>query len=72
MQNKGAIFIVIHRATTYQLNSMVILANQLIDYIPEEVKGDRYYDTISEDNIFEICSRNTALKQNIESEYPTV
>lgn len=65
MQNKGAIFIVIHRATTYQLNSMVILANQLIDYIPEEVKGDRYYDTISEDNIFEICSRSTALKQNI-------
>lgn len=65
MQNKGAIFIVIHRATTYQLNSMVILANQLIDYVPEEVEGDRYFDIISKDTIFEICSRNTALKQNI-------
>lgn len=65
MQNKGAIFIVIHRSTTDELNSMIILANQLIDYIPEEVKGDRYYDTISEDTIFEICSRNKDLKQNI-------
>lgn len=65
MQNEGAIFIVIHRATTYQLNSMVILANQLIDYIPEEVKSDRYYNTISEDTIFEICSSNKDLKQNI-------
>ncbi len=65
MQNEGAIFIVIHRSTTYELNSMIVLANQLIDYIPEEVKGDRYYNTISEDTIFEICSRNKDLKQNI-------
>lgn len=67
MQNKGAIFIVIHRLTTYQTNSFILLANQLIEYVPKNVEGDTYYNFISKDLIFEVCYNNKPLKKNIRN-----
>lgn len=61
------IFIVIHRLTSYQTNSLILLANQLIDYVPEKVEGDSYYDLISNDVILEICYSNKQLIANIQN-----
>lgn len=56
---------IVHRLTTRQVNSMIVLANQLIKYVPKVVKNDKYFDIISKNAIFEICNKNKALKRNI-------
>lgn len=61
------IFIVIRRITSNQTNSLIILANQLIDYVPQKVEGDTYYNLISNDIILEICYENKALMANIRN-----
>lgn len=61
------IFIVIRRITSYQTNNFILLANQLIDYVPQEVEGDIYYNLISKDIILEICYGNKALMANIQN-----
>ena len=54
------------RQTTYKTNRLIVMANKLINYVPETVQDDTYYNHISDDNIFEICSKNKALIANIQ------
>lgn len=61
------IFIVIRRITSNQTNSLILLANRLIDYVPQKVEDDIYYDLISNDIIHEICYENKALMANIRN-----
>lgn len=61
------IFIVIRRITSNQTNSLILLANRLIDYVPQKVEDDNYYDLISNDIILEICYENKALMANIRN-----
>lgn len=61
------IFIVIRRITSNQTNSLILLANRLIDYVPQKVEDDIYYNLISNDIILEICYENKALMANIRS-----
>ena len=43
------------------------MANRLIDYVPQAVEDDIYYDLISNDIILEICYENKALMANIRN-----
>lgn len=44
-------------------------ANELIDYQATTVKGDKYYNRISKDDIFEIISKNKSLVNGIKNKF---
>ena len=55
------------RYTSLETNRYIILANELIDYVPESIQEDTYYKLISDDDILEICSKNKSLIANINN-----
>lgn len=63
---RGDINNVFIRQTTYKTNRLIVMANKLIDYVPETVQDDTYYKWISDDDIVEICSNNKSLIANIK------
>ena len=65
-EQHGDIYNKFIRQTTYKTNRLIVMANKLINYMPETVQNDTYYNRISDDDILEICSKNKSLIANIK------